>query len=450
MSRHFTVTFIALGLLAFTCISVSADSANDYWPTWRGPDGTGRSPRGNPPTTWSETENIKWKVEVPGEGTSSPIIWQDQIFFQTAVLTEKTTPASSGPQPAPNPRRGGRRGGMSQAPSGIYNFDLVCLDRTTGKLRWQKTVCQEQPHEGHHRDHGYASYSPVTDGKHLWVSFGSRGLYCLDLEGHLKWRRDLIEMQTRAGFGEGSSPALAGSAVIVVCDHEGDSAVFAFDKETGEPLWRQGRDEPTAWATPVAVEVDGKIQVITSATNFVRSYDAQTGELVWKCSGQTTNAIPTPNIGFGKVFCTSGFRGSALLAIELGRKGDLSGSDAIAWQVNEATPYVPSALLYDESIYLCSGNNAIISSYQAQTGRPNYVKQRLDGIKGVYASPVGVADRVYFAGRNGVTVVVKHSSTFEVLATNTLEDGFDASPAIVGDEMYLKGRESLYCIAAPR
>ncbi|MHC4520082.1 MAG: PQQ-binding-like beta-propeller repeat protein [Planctomycetota bacterium] len=444
MKQNLATKIVLLALLAVMCIGPAAEA---NWPRWRGPLATGVAPEGNPPMTWSETDNIKWKIDVPGASTSSPIIWEDKLFFQTAVLTEQAAPATTGAQDAAGPGRGGRRGGMSQAPGGTYRFDLVCLDRANGKILWQKTVRQEQPHEGHHRDHGYASYSPVTDGEHLWASFGSRGLHCFDLAGNLKWSKDLIKMETRSGFGEGSSCALAGDAVIVVLDHEGDSAIFAFDKTTGDLLWRKDRDERTSWATPVAVEVDGKTQVVTNATTFVRSYDAATGEVIWQCTGQTENAIPTPVIGFGKVFCTSGFRGSALQAIELGRTGDLSDTDAIAWQVNEATPYVPSPLLYGDRLYVCSGNNAVISCFQVSTGQPHYAKQRLDGIRGVYASPVGVADRVYFAGRNGVTVVIKNADVLEVLATNTLDDGFDASPAIVGDNLYLKGRKSLYCIA---
>lgn len=439
MNQHLRITTIALGLLA--CLAINA-SAAEYWPKWRGPEGTGVAPEGNPPVTWSETENVKWKIDVPGVGTSSPIIWGDKIFFQTAILVEETATASAGTASA-----GGGGRGMSQAPSGVYSFELVCLDRGTGKLIWQKSARREQPHEGHHRDHGFASYSPVTDGQHIWASFGSRGLHCFDLDGNLKWSRDLMKMQTRSGFGEGSSPALAGNSVVVVLDHEGDSAIFAFNRDTGEPLWRKGRDERTAWATPVAVKVDGRTQVIANATTFVRSYDAQTGEIIWQCTGQTQNVIPTPVTGFGKVFCTSGFRGSALVAIELGHTGDLTGSDAIAWQVNEGTPYVPSPLLYGDKIYVCSGNNPILSCHDAQSGKAHFVRQRLSGINGVYASPVGAAGRVYVVGRNGVTVVLKNSGTLEILATNTLDDGFDASPAIVGDEMYLKGRTSLYCIA---
>ncbi len=445
MDRLLALT-ISVGLLtALGTVDVYGDSDGDYWPTWRGPDATGVAPKGNPPLTWSETENIKWKVKLSGQGTSSPVIWGDKIFFLTAIETDKkgSPTAQSAAQGG-----GGRRpfhGG--RPPTNVYKFDIVCLDRKTGRPLWQKTAREELPHEGHHSSYGgFASYSPVTDGKYVWASFGSHGVYCYDVDGNHKWSRDLGKMRKKMMFGEGSSPALAGNVVIVVIDHEDDSFIYALNKETGKTIWKKGRDENTSWATPIAVEVKGKTQVIISATNFIRAYDLQTGELLWQCSGQTGNVIPSPVVGFGKVFCTSGFRGSALQAIELGRTGDLTGSDAVSWEVKEGTPYVPSPLLYGDKIYVCSGNRAIISCYQAETGKANFVEQRLEGMGEMFASPVGAADRVYFIGRNGKTQVIKLSEKLQVLATNTLDDKFDCSPAIVGDELFLKGKEYLYCI----
>ena len=450
MNILLTLTITVALLTGSASVDVYGDSS-DYWPTWRGPDAKGAAKKGNPPLTWSETENIKWKVKLPGEGLSSPIIWADKIFFLTAIETDKkvTTAPEAGSQQNQDGARQGRGGRMSRPPSAVYKFDLVCINRKSGKILWQKTAKEEFPHEGHHPTGSFASYSPVTDGKHVWASFGSRGVHCYDTDGNHKWSRDLGKMRKVMGFGEGSSLALAGNALIVVMDHEGDSFIYALNKETGQTIWKKARDEASSWATPIAVEVDGKTQVITSATNFIRSYDATTGDIIWRCSGQTRNAIPSPVIGFGKVCCTSGFRGSALQAIELGRTGDLSGSDAISWQINEATPYVPSPLLYGDKIYVCSVNKAVISCYQAKTGKANFVKQSLEGLNEIYASPVGVADRVYFVGRNGVTKVIRRSDEFEVLATNTLNDKIDASPAIVGNELFLKGKEYLYCIAKP-
>ncbi|MHC4361572.1 MAG: outer membrane protein assembly factor BamB family protein [Planctomycetota bacterium] len=387
---------------------------------------------------------MKWRVELAGAGASSPVVWGDRIFFQTAIDTNRKGTTSISPDTNGDTRQpfhGGR------PPKNVYKFDILCLDRNTGKILWQRTAREEMPHEGHHPTHGFASYSPVTDGKHVWASVGSRGVHCYDIGGQHKWSRDLGKMRTKLMFGEGSSPALAGEMLIVVMDHEGDSFIYALDKETGKTVWKKPRDERTTWATPIIVEVGGKMQVITSATKRVRSYDLETGDLIWECGGQTGNVIPSPVSGFGKVFCASGFRGNALQAIELGHTGDLTGSDAVSWQVDEATPYVPSPLLYGDKIYVCSGNKAVISCYQAETGKPHFVKQKLEGLRGIFASPVGAAGRVYFVGRKGVTKVIKLSDDFEVLATNTLDDEFDSSPAIVGDELFLKGKQRLYCIA---
>jgi len=409
-----------ISVVFFVLLFSLSASANENWPMWRGPDATGAAKSGNPPITWSETENIKWKVEYPGEGLSTPIIWDNKIFFLTAMESEKEK---------------------------AYKFDFVCMDRSNGKFLWQKTAVETVPHEGHHNTGSFASNSAVTDGKFVWASFGSRGVHCYDMEGNHKWSRDLGKMRIAMGFGEGASAALAGDALIVVMDQEGQSVIYALNKDTGDILWQKDRDEGTAWATPLPVEVNGKLQVVTNATKLIRSYDVENGDLLWQCSGQTSNVIPSPVTGFGKVFCISGFRGSSLQVIELGRTGDLTNSDAVVWQVKRDTPYVPSPLLYGDKLYFLSSNNAVLSCYQAEDGKPNFVAQKLDGAGDFYASPVGVADRVYLASQNGVTIVIKNSDTFEVLASNKLDDRFDASPAVSGDELFLKGKEYLYCIS---
>lgn len=444
MNRITSMLICLTLVMLLVSVDIYGSAAEDYWPAWRGPARTGAAENSNPPVTWSETENIKWKVKVPGESASTPVIWEDKIFFLTAVKSDRKIDAASQQNQA-----GGRGGRLSSPPDGIYNFDVVCMDRKNGNIFWQKTARQELPHQGHHPTGSFAPYSPVTDGKLLWAGFGSHGVYCYDMDGNLKWGKDLGKMDALMSFGEGSSVAIAGDAIIVVMDHQGDSAIYALNKNTGEILWKKDRDEATSWATPLALEVEGKIQVITSATNFIRSYDVDDGDIIWQCSGQVRNVIPSPVAGFGMVFCTSGYRGSSLQAIELGRVGDLSGTDAVKWKINEGTPYVPSPLLYKDKIYVNSVNRAVISCYEAQTGKPVFVQKQLDGMSDMYASPVGVADRIYFIDRSGTATVIKYSDDLEVLATNKLDDGFDASPAIVGNELYLKGRENFYCIAAP-
>jgi len=335
----------------------------------------------------------------------------------------------------------------SEKPTEAYQFALLCLDRQTGKTLWQGIAREAVPHEGAHRDHGFASFSPVTDGQRLFAYFGSRGLHCFDLQGNRKWEKDLGRMQTKNSFGEGSSPVLFGKTLVVNWDHEGDDFIAAFDSETGRELWRQPRDEDTSWATPLVVQHEGKAQVVTSATRKVRSYDLASGKLLWECAGMTGNVVPTPVSDFGLLYAISGFRGSALLAIRLGRSGDLTGSDAIAWSHKKSTPYVPSPLLYGERLYFFAGNNGVLSCFDAQSGRALIDAERLEALQGVYASPIGAAGRVYLVGRNGATVVIKDAEKLEVLATNRLDEKIDASPVAVGKELLLRGQEHLYCIA---
>ncbi|RIK68870.1 MAG: hypothetical protein DCC65_01695 [Planctomycetota bacterium] len=450
------VTFLALASSAVA--APPAKNADRYWPQWRGPNCNGVALKANPPTEWSEEKNIRWKVEIPGAGHATPIIWGDRVYIQTAVKTEKTADhagkkdESAGffqPQPGRRRRPGGGFNRQQEKPREIHEFQVLALDRTTGKTVWTTTVCEEVPHEAGHGDSTQASNSPVTDGKHIYAYFGSRGLYCLDTKGKVKWKKDFGQMQTRNEFGEGSSPALYGDVLVVSWDHEGDDFVIALDKRTGDELWKVERDEPTSWCTPLVLEVNGKPQVITSATNFIRAYDLKNGKEIWRCKGMTMNTIPSPVAGKGLVYCISGFRGNALLAIRYGAaKGDITDTDAIAWKHDKDTPYVPSALLYNDVLYFLDNNRAILSAFDARSGEALYGKQRLEGLDMIYASPVGASNRVYIAGRNGKTIVLRHGAKFQVLATNTLDDGFDASPAIAGDELFLRGRKHLYCIAA--
>ncbi len=459
-----------VGLASFTAVLTTAAAAApevDNWPQWRGPLNTGVAPTANPPLTWSETNNIKWKVKIPGFGLATPIIWGQQIFIQTAIPTgrkaegaEKPNPSATAEAPAASARAnagtqrsgpaGGRRGGMmsSEKPNEYYQFALICLDRQTGKTMWQKVAREELPHEGFRPgDASFASTSPVTDGNLVFAYFGSRGLHCYDRQGNLKWEKYFGKMRVKLGYGEGSSPALFGNTIVINWDHEDDSFIVALDKESGKELWRQSREgEKTSWATPLIVQHEGKAQVITDASNKIRSYDLATGSLAWECKGLTANVIPSPVAADGVVYCMSGFRGNALLAIRLGRTGDLTGTDAIAWSYNRSTPYVPSPLLYDGKLYFFAVNNGTLSCFDAKSGRPLINAERLEAIPNVYSPPAGANGRVYLVGREGAAVVIKLSDKLEVLATNHLEDHFEASPVMVGRELFLRGHQYLYCI----
>jgi outer membrane protein assembly factor BamB len=442
--------------LVGACHLSPAQEANRFWPAWRGPLANGVAPEANPPVTWSETNNLKWKVKLPGRGTSTPIVWENQVFVLTAMRAETSSAGQPAPQPPPAARSpqigdGQGRSGFtrSEKPIEPWRFVVMSLDRATGKTLWQHIARELIPHEGHHQDHGFASYSPVTDGQRLYVSFGSRGLHCYDLKGTRLWEKDLGQMQTRNSFGEGSSPALAGSTLVLNWDHEGEDFVAAFDKETGRELWRQPRDENTSWATPLVVPFGGQTQVVISATTKIKSYDLATGRLIWECAGMTQNVIPSPVAADGVVYPISGFRGSSLMAIKLGRTGDLTDTDAILWKHTRSTPYVPSPLLYDDRLYFFAVNNGVFSCVDRKTGKVVVDARRFEALQGVYASPMGAANRIYLVGRNGAAVVLKKNDSLDLLATNRLEDKFDSSPAAVGRQLFLRGRDHLYCLAEP-
>ena len=446
---------VALAVCVFVSRAWTGDFDTDRignWHQWRGPDGNGVAANGSPPIEWSEERNIKWKVELPGRGSSTPIVWNDRVFVLTAIETDRKSENAPAKVQAPPPenssgRRRGRPGRFRQPPpTTYYQFAVICLDRETGKKIWQQVAIQAVPHEGGHPTNSFASGSPTTDGKHLYASFGSQGIYCFDLDGKLQWQRDLGRMQTRNAFGEGSSPTLHDDTLVVTWDHEGPSFIVALDANTGDTRWRVERDEPTTWATPLVVDAAGRKQVITNGTNRVRSYDLETGRLIWECGGQATNPIPSPVMLDNVVFCMTGYRGFAIYAISLDATGDITDSDKVVWSRDDAAPYVASPVLYDGHLYFTKSRNAILASVDAKTGSSVISESRLPGLSSLYASLVAADDRIYAVGRSGTTVVIKHGPQLEILATNELGEGIDASTAIVGKQLFLRGEKHLYCI----
>jgi len=453
--RPFLLLGVALlATWAVACPSLGQDATNaelNSWHRWRGPLATGVAPNGNPPTTWDSESNIKWKRAIPGRGSGSPIIWGDKLFVSTAVETDKqpagedkTAPIEVEEEEPQNDRRRRRRG--PEKPTNLYTFDVLCLDRNTGDEIWSRTVTEAVPIEAGHSTNTFASASPVTDGERLYVSFGSYGVFCLTMDGKPVWDRDFGDMQTRAAFGEGASPALYEDTLVVNWDHEGQSFIVAVDAKNGETRWKKDRDERTTWVTPLIVEAAGRTQVIVNGSNKTRSYDLANGDVIWECGGQVGNPIPTAIVLDDLVYCMSGYRGAAIYAIRLDSQGDISGSDSVAWHATRGAPYVPSPLLYGERLYFTKSNNGILSILNARTGEALVNQHRLPGVDSIYASPVAAAGKVYIVSRDGVTVVLKDADEIDILATNELGEGIDASPAIVGNHLFLRGEKHLFCI----
>ena len=442
LRRLVPVLVCALGFSGFaenSPVRATADASKN-WPQWRGPLANGVSPHANPPIHWSETNNVRWKIPIPGKGHSSPIVFGDSVYVLTAV------PVGAAQKPVHDDAPGVHD---SVPVTHHHQFVALAISRKDGKVLWKKVLKEEWPHEGGHETGSLVSNSPVTDGEHLYAFFGSRGLYCLDLKGELKWSKDLGRMRTLHSHGEGSSPVLHGGTLIVCWDHETDSFLYAFDKRTGKQLWKVAREEKTSWSTPLVVEVEGKTQVVVSATKRVRGYDLTTGALIWECAGLTDNVVSSPIYTDGVLVTGNSYYQQAMLAIRLaGAKGDITGTDKVIWSTKRMPPYVSSPLLYGDTLYFIRHNQNILSRVDPLTDVPRDEPLRLDGIGDfIFASPIGAANRIYVTARDGVTVVIKHDRENALLAVNQLEDSFSATAAPVDGELYLRGEKFLYCIA---
>jgi outer membrane protein assembly factor BamB len=439
---------IACLTLAAALTSASARSADpvpgwlDNWPAWRGPEFNGTAPHADPPVVWGEAKNIKWKAPLTGRGSATPIVWGDQVFMVTAEPTDRVATAADLPTPDTRFKKN------TKPPDHYYRFLVESFDRGTGKLRWRQTAAERVPHEGHHPTHSYSGGSPATDGQRLYVSFGSFGTYCYDLSGKPLWQRDLGRLNTRLGWGEAVTPVVHGDNLLLNWDQEADSALICLNARTGETRWKTDRDEHTSWNAPLVVEYRGRAQVLVNGTKRARSYDLETGKELWACGAMTVNAIPSA-VSDGEVaYLMSGYLGSKAYAIPLDARGDVTDTAKVLWKYEKGTPYVPSPLLADGRLWFTQANEPKLTTLDAKTGKPLLDGVRLEGIRSLYASPVAAAGRVYFVGREGTTLVLRQGDKLEVLATNRLNDEIDASPAIAGKELYLRGEKYLYCIAA--
>lgn len=444
MKTKLSVTSIfSLILFLSSKFLMAQDAGMNYWPQWRGPLGTGATVKGNPPVQFGENKNLKWKIEIPGKGHATPIVWEDNIVIQTAVATSQTVEKNADAED-----EGEDRSWMQASKTDkIHEFKVLLVNRKNGQIKWEKTVATELPHESTHDLGSWASNSPGTDGELIYAYFGSRGLNCLDFDGNIIWQKDFGQMEKHMNFGEGSSPYIYEDKIFIQWDHEGDSYLYVLDKKTGDIAWQVERDVNTSWSTPVVVEVNGRPQVITTATDNVTAYDFQTGEIIWTSSGLTRNVIPNPIYSDGILYVMSGFRGSAMQAIDISKaKDNIIGTDAILWEYNQHTPYTPQPLLMNEKLYFLRVNNGFLSCIDAKTGEVYYSRENLEDISTLYSSPSGAADKIYIAAEN-VVMVLKAGETFEVLASNEVNDNFHASPVIVGNDLILRGFNSLYCFS---
>lgn len=415
------------------------------WPGWRG-DGGGISPEKNLPLRWSEDEGVKWKTLIPGAGHSSPIVWENRLFVTSAVAEDPNVETFRG-----GVYFGGNR---SKPDDSEYTFNVICLDAERGNILWDKAVVKQRPRTPRHTKNTYASETPATDGKYVFASFGSAGLYCVDFDGNVVWQRDLGLLRRRSGWGTGASPILFRNTVIVNCDSDEESYIAAFNKTTGEPLWRTERNENASWSTPFLFQSGDRTIVVTNARRRMRGYDASTGTLLWECAGGSMITVPSPVATRGLVFISSGHNmlmRQPIVAVRPDASGDItparwqSSSQGVAWMHLRGGPYVTSPIAMGEYLYIPL-DKGFLTCYEAQTGKIVFNKQKLGHRNTITASPIAGDDKIYIQTEDGECYIIKPGPKFEILVVNKLNEVFCASPAVSRGRLFLRGRKYLYCI----
>lgn len=410
------------------------------WPMFRGPNATGLAVD-TLPVSWdaSSGQGVQWKTRIPGAGHSSPIVWGDRIF----VTTASSASASS-------IERRTTTGRATVKDDGRQRWQVLALDRTSGRIVWERTANEGLPRIGRHPKASQANSTPATDGRHVVAYFGSEGLYTYDGDGTLLWSKDLGVIDVGyAGvpefqWGTATSPLIHDGLVIIQADVQQGSFIAAFDVATGREAWRHTRDELPSWTTPVVAEgPDGPV-LISSSPLFIRGLDPATGNELWRVADDTEVKVPTPVVAGGFVVASGGApRGRQFVAIRPGRS--VGSADRVAWTAPKGGPYTPTPIVVDGLLYILA-DNGVLSCYDLATGENRY-QQRVSSDVGSYsASPVAAGGRLYLASEDGVIHVVKAGAEFELLASNSMDEPLMATPAIAGGALIVRGANQLFSI----
>lgn len=433
------------------CVTSPASAGPSYnWPQWRGPDGQGISRETGLPSRWSATENVAWKTPIPGRGHSSPIVWGDRVFLTTAIEGEVVKPGGTGVKHVLD-------GQDFVHPDGVgadrrHTLRVLALDARTGRILWERTAWEGVPYDTRHKRGSFASPTPVTDGKAVYVWFGSEGLYTYDFDGRLLWKADLGGIATM-GVGVGTSPVLYKELLILQCDEDNGekSFVAALDKKTGKQAWRVPRKVQVSWATPVIVRAsDGaRDELVTAGTEAIIAYDPATGRELWRSKGLDSNAVPSPVAGKDVVVLSAGYPAKVAMAFEPGGAGDITGSPRVLWTYNKGTAYVPSPILYGDYLYLVT-DRGLLTCLDARTGEVHYEGVRPPATSTFMASPVAFDGKVVIFSEDGDAHVIKAGPRHELLSTNALGEPIQASPAVSQGSLFIRGARHLYRISKPR
>ena len=437
-------------ITVIACLAAAVPLSAQNWPAFRGANAAGTADGKPTPVKWNvpANENVAWKTPVGGVAVSSPIVWGDRVFVSTAI----------GSDPGQGIRTGQYGDVEPVNDSSKHSWHLIALDKASGKVIWDKVAHEGVPKTKRHTKSSQANATPVTDGSVVVVSFGSEGLYAYDFNGKQLWKRDLGVLNAGWFFdpdyewGHGSSPIIYKNMVIVQCDIQRGSFIAAFDTRTGKEVWRTQRDEIPSWSTPSIMEVNGKAELVTQATNFTRGYDPMTGKELWKYSGNSEIAIPTPIMGPGFIVITNGYRlVQPIVALKPGATGDITlkqgetKSGHIVWSTTRGGPYIPTPVIYQDQLYVLQGNG-VLQAYNVATGERIY-QERIGGTGGSFSASLVAGDgKLYATSEDGDVFVVKAGPKYELLAKNTVGEVLMATPAISDGLLIFRGLKHVIAI----
>lgn len=436
---------LLLTLLIAICTSSTLHS-EDNWPRFRGPNADGVAPdNAGLPTTWSTTENVRWVADVPGWGWSCPIVWGNRVFLTSVVADEENT----------EPSKGLYQGlGVREPAKGIHHWMVYCFDLNTGKQLWKHEAHTGRPQVPRHPKSTYASETPTTDGKRLYVLFGDLGLYCYDFDGKPLWSREIDPKKTLFDYGAAASPVVHDGRVIVVYDNFDDSWIAAFDAETGRELWRTPRDETHSWTTPFVWKNEFRTEIVVPGQKRNRSYSLD-GKVLWEFNGKMSSlVIPSPFAAHGLCYIASGYVGDRhrpTFAVKPGGTGDLvpdgelEKSQHLAWYQGTSGPYNPSQIVYGDYLYTLY-DQGFLTCHDAKTGKEVYGKRRFAPLGSFTASPFAYNDRLFCLSEDGLTYVVKPGPEFEIVGRNDLAELTISCPAVVADKLLIRTASKLYCL----
>lgn len=446
----------AADVAAAKFVSSDMEVSSVNWPGFRGVGSRGIADGQNAPAEWTidedeaENKNVKWKTPVAGLGMSCPSVWGDRVFVTSAVAEGEEQ----------NVKIGLYGDVASVEDDREYQFKVVCLSKSSGSVLWERVANQAKPMVKRHAKSSHANPTVATNGQHVVAFFGSEGLYCYDVNGDLKWKRDLGFLDSGwfydPGYqwGFGSSPIIYKDRVIVQCDIQGQSFIAALQLSDGKEIWRTEREEIPTWSSPTVHEFDGMTMVITNGTKAARGYDMKDGSELWSLSGHSEIVVPTPSVAHGLIFLSSGYSPiQPIYAIKPSAHGDVSldsgetKNESIEWSVKRGGPYMPTPIVYGDYLYCCA-NSGILSCYEAKTGKQVYRKRMKapGGALSFTASPIAADGNLFCTAEDGRVLVVKAGPKFKLVRTNTLGESVLATPAVSEGMMIFRGQNHVIAV----